>query len=72
MGTPYNQKADIWSTGITAIQLATGLPPGADINPMRLAKMIQNNEPPTLTGDQYSAQIKDFVNSCLKKDPKDV
>lgn len=65
----YDTKADIWSTGITTIELITGHPPYASMDPMKALFEIPKRKPPALEGRYYSANIKDFVRYCLIKSP---
>ena len=63
----YDAKADIWSLGITSIELATGNPPYYSIPPINALFKIQTDPPPTLD-PTFSMAFRDFVSQCLQKD----
>ncbi|XP_050312884.1 serine/threonine-protein kinase 3-like [Anthonomus grandis grandis] len=68
----YDCVADIWSIGITALEMAEGKPPYADIHPMRAVFMIPTKPPPSFRDpDSWSAEFIDFVSLCLVKNPCD-
>lgn len=64
----YNEKIDIWSTGITLIELAQGNPPNHRADPMKHLFRIPEIDPPVLSG-KYSRNLKNVVSRCLQKDP---
>eukprot|EP01105_Mastigella_eilhardi_P006162 TRINITY_DN1776_c0_g1_i1.p1 TRINITY_DN1776_c0_g1~~TRINITY_DN1776_c0_g1_i1.p1 ORF type:complete len:486 (+),score=120.97 TRINITY_DN1776_c0_g1_i1:105-1460(+) len=65
----YDEHADIWSLGITIIEMAEGQPPHYDLNPMRVIFMIPNWPSPTLSApDKYSPLISAFLAKCMVKD----
>ncbi|XP_021707051.1 myosin-IIIb isoform X1 [Aedes aegypti] len=65
----YDSRCDVWSIGITAIELAEGDPPLCELHPMRALFQIPRNPPPRLTHpENYSAMLSDFISECLVKD----
>ncbi|KAM8897869.1 serine/threonine-protein kinase 10 isoform 2-T2 [Spinachia spinachia] len=68
---PYDYKADIWSLGITLIELAQIEPPHHELNPMRVLLKIAKSEPPTLEQPhKWSKEFKDFLKKALDKNPE--
>lgn len=67
----YDEKTDIWSAGITVIELSKGLPPYATEHPYQVLFKIPENDPPRLDGDQFSKGLKDLVAACLQRIPAD-
>jgi len=68
----YDCVADIWSLGITALEMAEGKPPYGDIHPMRAIFMIPQKPPPSFREpDRWSTEFIDFVSKCLVKEPDD-
>lgn len=68
----YDCVADIWSLGITALEMAEGKPPYGDIHPMRAIFMIPTKPPPSFRDpDRWSPEFIDFVSLCLVKNPEE-
>ena len=69
----YDSRADIWSLGITAIEMAKGEPPLAEYHPMRVLFLIPKAKAPRLLENEgWSGEFMDFLERCLQKDPRDV
>ncbi|XP_010849592.1 PREDICTED: serine/threonine-protein kinase 10 isoform X1 [Bison bison bison] len=69
--TPYDYKADIWSLGITLIEMAQIEPPHHELNPMRVLLKIAKSDPPTLLSpSKWSAEFRDFLKTALDKNPE--
>lgn len=76
----YDNKADVWSVGITALELAKGVAPYAHHSPMRVLVLTIEEEPPSLkcyrdgtlqrTGEPFSPLFEDFYKKCLQKNPR--
>lgn len=67
----YDEKCDIWSVGITALELANGLPPHANDHPYKALVSIPLSSPPRVEGSKFSSAFKDFVSVCLQRTAKD-
>ncbi|GCB59999.1 hypothetical protein scyTo_0011041 [Scyliorhinus torazame] len=68
--TPYDYKSDIWSLGITLIEMAQIEPPHHELNPMRVLLKIAKSDPPTLDNpSKWSKDFKDFLKKALDKNP---
>ncbi|XP_063928079.1 serine/threonine-protein kinase 10-like [Zophobas morio] len=67
---PYDHKCDIWSLGITCIEMAEMNPPLHDLHPIKVLYSIPKSDPPTLADScLWSNEFKDFVTLALMKDP---
>jgi serine/threonine protein kinase len=66
----YDHKTDVWAVGITAIEMAEGEPPNAELHPLRAMMLIPTSPPPTFKEpSKFSKEFQDFVKQCLTKEP---
>ena len=67
---PYNAKADVWSAGITIIEMADIDPPHHEMNQMRVCFRITKSDPPTVINPRaWSSEFNNFLSKCLVKLP---
>ncbi|XP_071318089.1 serine/threonine-protein kinase TAO2 isoform X2 [Trachinotus anak] len=67
----YDGKVDVWSLGITCIELAERKPPLFNMNAMSALYHIAQNESPVLQSNHWSDYFRNFVDSCLQKIAQD-
>uniref|UniRef100_A0A8C9V070 non-specific serine/threonine protein kinase n=1 Tax=Scleropages formosus TaxID=113540 RepID=A0A8C9V070_SCLFO len=67
----YDGKVDVWSLGITCIELAERKPPLFNMNAMSALYHIAQNESPALQSTEWTDYFRNFVDSCLQKLPQD-
>jgi len=68
---PYGVNCDLWSLGITLLELADQNPPLHEIHPMKALMMIPMKDPPTFVQpEKWSKEFRDFVQLCLTKSPE--
>ena len=69
---PYSYAADVWSLGITVIELTQMEPPHNDFSPQRVLMKIARGDPPKLrNSSEYSFPMNKFIEICLQKNPRD-
>jgi serine/threonine protein kinase len=70
-GQDYDGKVDVWSLGITALEMADGEPPHLNELPLRALLLITTSPPPTLKRPHaWSPAFNDFLERCLQPEPE--
>ncbi|XP_058835168.1 serine/threonine-protein kinase mig-15 isoform X9 [Topomyia yanbarensis] len=64
----YDNRSDLWSLGITALEMAESQPPLCDLHPMRALFLIPRNPPPRLKSKKWSKKFHGFIDTVLVKD----
>ena len=64
----YDNRSDLWSLGITCLEMAEAQPPLCDMHPMRALFLIPRNPPPRLKSKRWSSKFKSFIETVLVKD----
>ncbi|XP_055706716.1 serine/threonine-protein kinase mig-15 isoform X37 [Phlebotomus papatasi] len=64
----YDNRSDLWSLGITALEMAESQPPLCDLHPMRALFLIPRNSPPRLKSRKWSKKFQGFIDTVLVKD----
>ena len=68
---PYDCRADVWSLGVTLIEMAEMHPPHRQVSIARVGRRIISTGPPALTGQRWTKRFNEFLRLCLVKLPKD-
>ena len=61
----YDNRSDLWSLGITALEMAESQPPLCDMHPMRALFLIPRNPPPRLKSKRWNSKFKNFIETVL-------
>lgn len=70
--SPYGPKCDVWSLGISLLEMADNMVPLCELQPMVALRQIPSRDPPTLRDpSQWSKEFVEFLTKCLQKDPDD-